>query len=166
MQFVILNPGLFRTRSIFKCLWNMSDDQADSEPWHSQNSLFKHFQAYLGIFRGIAAYSATLTDEQLRGRGEASPALFENRKKCPHFGKKDPDCIHLWVKFSIQNIVLRVSRRKNSQIFHAGPFFLVFLTKCLSKCPSSTKLQCPEKFLVAHLHSFIILFAKRSILNV
>ena len=50
MQFVILNPGLFRTRGIFKRLWNMSDDQADSEPWHSQNSLFKHFQAYLGIF--------------------------------------------------------------------------------------------------------------------
>ena len=44
---------------------------------------------------------------------------------------------------------------------------IVFLMKCLSKCPSSTKLSsCPEKFLVAHLHSGIILFAKRFILNI
>ena len=63
---------------------------------------------------------------------KASPALFENRKKCPDFGKKGPDCIHVGVKFSIQNINLRVSRRKNSKIF---PFFLVLLMKCLSKCP-------------------------------
>ena len=33
----------------------------------------------------------------------------------------------LWVKFSIQNVVLRVSNE------------YVFLTECLSKCPSFTK---------------------------
>ena len=33
-------------------------DQAYSEPWHSQNSSFKYFQEYLGIFRNIDAYSA------------------------------------------------------------------------------------------------------------
>ena len=39
-----------------------------------------------------------------------------------------------------------------------GPLFLVFLTKPLSKCPSSTNLPptSPEKFLVEHLHSGII----------
>ena len=38
----------------------MSDDQAYSETWYSQNSLFKHFQGDLGIFRDTDAYSATL----------------------------------------------------------------------------------------------------------
>ena len=49
------------------------------------------------------------------------------------------------------------------------PLFLVFLTKSLLKCPSSTNLSSPYpwsgKFLVAHLHSGIC-FAKRFILNV
>ena len=52
--------------------------------------------------------------------------------------------------------------------FPAGPFILAFLMKCLSKSPSSKTLHpsCPEKFLVAYLHSGIVLFAKHSILNV
>ena len=54
---------------------------------------------------------------QLVGRGEASPALFENRKKYTDLGKEGPDCVHLWVKFSIQNVVLQVYRRKNSKMF-------------------------------------------------
>ena len=54
----------------------MQDDRAYSGPWHCQNSLFKHFQGYLGIFRAINAYSATLTGAQLGLREEASPALF------------------------------------------------------------------------------------------
>ena len=41
--------------------------------------------------------------------GEASLVFSKNRKKCPDFGKKDPHCVHLQFKFSIQNIVLRVS---------------------------------------------------------
>ena len=40
----IQNPGLFTTRGIFKSLLTMTDDKAYSEPWHSQNNLFKHFQ--------------------------------------------------------------------------------------------------------------------------
>ena len=39
---------------------------------------------------------------------EASPALFENQKYCPDFEKKDPDCVHQLIKFSIQNVVLKV----------------------------------------------------------
>ena len=83
----------------------MSDDQAYPEPWHSQNSLFKHFQGYLGISRDTDGYSATITSVQLKGRGETSFALFKNLKRCPDYEKKDPDCAHLWVKFSIENIV-------------------------------------------------------------
>ena len=56
-----------------------TDEHAYSEPWHSQNSLFSRFQGYLGIFRDIDAYSATLTGAQL------------GRKKFPDFGKKGPD---------------------------------------------------------------------------
>ena len=36
---------------------NVRDDHAYSESWHSQNSLLKHFQGYLSIFRDINAYS-------------------------------------------------------------------------------------------------------------
>ena len=66
---------------------------------------FKHFHRYLEIFRDIDVYSATLTSAQLGRRGEDSPALFENRKKCSDFGKKGLDCVHRWVKFSIQKVV-------------------------------------------------------------
>ena len=37
--------------------------------------------------------------------------------------KQGSDCAHLWIKFFIQNVILRVSRRKNSKMFS---FFLVF----------------------------------------
>ena len=48
-----------------------------------------------------------LTGAQLGGKGEASSTIFENQKnKCPDFGGKEPDCHHLWVKFSIQSIDL------------------------------------------------------------
>ena len=127
----IQNPTLFRTRGIFKSLSNMYDDHANSELWHSRNSLFKHFQGYLEIFSDIGGYSATLTGAQLGGRGEASYALFKNRKKCPDFGKKGPDCVHLWVKFSIKNVVLRNLGEKNPKCLPAGTLFLVL------KCPSS-----------------------------
>ena len=51
-------------------------------------------------------------------RGDVSPTLFENPKKFPDFGKKVLDFVHLLVKFSVQNVVLKVSRRKNSKTFH------------------------------------------------
>ena len=51
---------------------------------------------------------------KLGGSGRP-PLPFLKIKKVPDFGKKSPDCVHLWIKFSIQNVVLRVSQRKNSQ---------------------------------------------------
>ena len=61
---------------------------------------------------------------QLGGNGEeASPTHFWKSKKVPGFWKKGPDCIHLCVKFSIQNVVLRISRTKKFQIFPCGASF-------------------------------------------
>ena len=92
----IQNHGLFRTGGIFKSLPNILDEHANSELWHSQNSLFNHFQGYLGIFRDIDAYSATLTAAQLE------------RKKFPDFGRKYPDCVFdemfFWLRICIQTL--------------------------------------------------------------
>ena len=59
---------------------------------------------------------------------------------------------HSQARNQAENIFLIVERKAQ----------IVFLTKYLSKCPSSTNpSSCLEKLLVAHLHSGIILFAKR-----
>ena len=71
-------------------------------------------------------------------------ALLPLSKKCfgkkikisLNLGKKGLDFGHLWVKSSIQNVVLRVSKTKKSKVFL---YFFVFLTKCLLKYPSSTE---------------------------
>ena len=71
---------------------------------HIQSPDIEQFiQAFSDIIRyilGFDAYSATLTGAKLRLKEEASPT-FLNRKKCPDFGKKGRDIIHLWVGFSI-----------------------------------------------------------------
>ena len=55
----------------------MEDDQAHLEPWDSQNSLFKHFQGYLGILRDIDAYLVTLKRaNSRRGRWGGLPDPF------------------------------------------------------------------------------------------
>ena len=84
---------------------------------------------------------------QLGGRGEVSPALFwKSKKSALIFGKKGPVIVHLCVEYSIQNVVLRVSRRKNSKNFPCrAHFFLVFLAEFLSKYPNSVKCPLPWK---------------------
>ena len=126
---------------------------------------------YSGIFndfRQTQGYRCIFIHNYKRAtkEGEGGPSLlflkigknsqiFERKALCPSF------------KFPIQNVVLRVSRRKNSKCFPAGPHFLVFLTKSLSKDPGSTNLPPYVLFLVAQLHSgIIVFFTKRSILNV
>ena len=49
-------------RHLQKPVSDIQDDQAYSEPRHSQNNFFKHFQGYLWIFRDTDAYSATPRD--------------------------------------------------------------------------------------------------------
>ena len=123
----------------------------------------------MGIFKDIDAYTITLTGAQLEGRGKVSLLFFKIEKSVLIWERKalcQPS-----VKFSIQNVVLRVSWRKTPKCFAAGPLFLVFLMKCLSKYWSTPVPQpplppCLDKFMAANLHQGIILFAKRSILNV
>ena len=88
-----------------------------------------------------------------RSGGELPCPFLKIKKSALILEKKCPDCVHPQVKFAIQNVVLRVSKRKNYKIFPCGDFFLDFLIKCLSKCPNFAKppLRCPEKFLVVRL---------------
>ena len=65
----------------------MKDNYAYSEPWHIQNSLFNPFQGFY-VYSKILMYIQSHSQTQ---RGEAS--------KYPDFGKKGPDCVHLWVQF-------------------------------------------------------------------
>ena len=128
-------------------------------------------QAFSRVFRHIHGYwykfSHTHKHASRRERG-GLPALFWKPKKCPDFGKEGPDCTHLWVRFSIQNVVLRVSRRKHSKIFSCRASFSCVFDEMFIEVPYFHKVpsSCPESRLVAHLHSSIILFAKRSILSV
>ena len=57
-----------------------------------------------------------------RGRGGASPVLFWKLRKVSWFWEEGPDFIHLSVDFSIQNRVLRVSRKKAPKFLQAGSF--------------------------------------------
>ena len=84
-------------------------------------------------------YTSNMAGAQLRGRrrGGGRPPLpyFENRKKVPWFCKKCPDCVHILVKFFIQNVILRVYSRKNSRIFSCGAFFSSVFDKMFIKVP-------------------------------
>ena len=68
-------------------------------------------------------------------RGRPPLPYFENRKKVPRFCKKCPDRDHLWVKFSIQNVILRISRIKNSNF--SLLFFSNVFDKMFIKVPQS-----------------------------
>ena len=77
-----------------------------------------------------------MADAQLRRRGRGSggrPPLpfFEIQSNCPDFG----DCVHLWVKFSIQDAVLRLSRREKSKILPCGVCFSCVFDKMFIEVP-------------------------------
>ena len=60
-------------------------------------------------------YLYQLSGTQLKGEGKGLPCpLLKIEKKGPYFRGKNPDCVHIWFKFFIQNAVLRVSSRKFS----------------------------------------------------
>ena len=50
-----------------------------------------------------------------------SPLSFKKIKEYTLFWEKGPDCVRLWVKFFIRNVVLTVSRRE-SQFFPSKVF--------------------------------------------
>ena len=81
-------------------------------------------------------------------REEAKPPLLyflKFEKDALILEKKGLDCVHLWVKFSIQNVVQEYLGEKASKMFSAEPFFVVLLMKCLLKCSSSMKPPLPWK---------------------
>ena len=82
------------------------------------------------------------------GGGKGFPCPFLRiEKKCPDFRKKGPDCVHLYVKFTIQNVVLRVSKRKKLQIFSLRDlFFWNFLRNVYQSALISRNLPCPKNF--------------------
>ena len=58
----------------------------------------------------------------VEGGGRLSCPFLKIEKSVLILGKKGPDSVYVWVKYSIQNVVLRVSRRKDSKMFPAGSF--------------------------------------------
>ena len=82
----------------------------EAESWHSQNSLFKHFQTYLGIFRDTDAYSAILTGVQLWGGGGGLPPL-------PFLTMEKKTLIMSIFGLHFPFKMFRVSTRINSKMF-------------------------------------------------
>ena len=83
-------------------------------------------KALLEIFR-ISEHpfrSATRWEEG----GDLPCPILKIRKICI-------DCVYLSVKFSSKNVVLKVSRKKNSQIFPCKTFFPGVLKKMFIKVP-------------------------------
>ena len=62
------------------------------------------------------------------GGGDAYPILFLKLQKIALILEKKPGCVNPYVKFTIQNVVLTVFKRKIFNIFPAEPFSLEFLT--------------------------------------
>ena len=71
--------------------------------------------------------------------------LMKIEKKCPDFRKKYPDCVHLWVKCLIWKAILRVSRRKNSEIFPCWAFLWCVVDKMFIEVPNSKKPRLPRQ---------------------
>ena len=118
---------------------------------------------YLSIFKDIQIYSGKLMHiqphSQARIQGEEGRLPLPFLKiECPDFRKKGPNCVHRWVKFSIQNVVLRVSRTKSTKMFPSRASF--------SAAFNRTFVEVPQFHLVVHLYSSIILFTKCCTLNV
>ena len=92
-------------------------------------------------------------------------AVFVGGLPCPYL--KIENCVHLWVRFSIQNVILGVSSRKNSKMFPCVAFFfLCFWWNVYRSATFPQNLPYHEQFLVARLHWRIILFANGFLLNI
>ena len=100
------------------------------------SSIFNYILGYSGILMHIHPHSQATSKQ-----GGGHPCTFlKIKKKSTDFGKKGPDCVHLWVKFYIQNVVLRVSKKRNSKKFPCGTFFsCVFF---FDKISPTLKITC------------------------
>ena len=82
------------------------------------------------------------------GEGGGLPYTFlEIEKSALILEKRTCNFVHPWLESSIQNVILRVSRRKSSKIFRCRAFFTCVFDKYWSKCPNFTKPLLPWKIL-------------------
>ena len=68
-------------------------------------------------------------------RNESLACSFLKTEKCALNLEKCPDRVRLWVKFLILNAVLRVTRKKNSEIFPCGAFLSHAVVKMFIEVP-------------------------------
>ena len=78
--------------------------------------MFRHIQGYWFLFSHIHRRAT-------REKRGGLPCPFWKVKTVLWPWKERPDCVHLWVQFSIQNVALRVFRRKKSKMFSCGASF-------------------------------------------
>ena len=141
------NPGLFITAKCevrqSKVRWHKIQESTkdlivseDTKCTWTRNALIE-----IHLYHFISTKKPDNSGAQLGGR-RAADEIWK-LQKVPWFKqKKGPDCIHLWAKFSIQNIGLGVSRRKNSKTFPCGAFYSWVFNE-LWNCPNSTKPFLP-----------------------
>ena len=84
--------------------------------------------------------------------GGVLPCLFWKAKIMLWFWERRAHCVLYWLKFFIQNEVLRVSKRKTPKCFPAGPFSLGFRQNVYRSvlvpwnCPSPENFWLPPAF--------------------
>ena len=129
-------------------LWKYVYHQENQKIYWELQHLFKAGHSWLCTVPFRLSFCVPVGIQRAtRGEGEVSPALFWKLKKSVLiFGKKGLVSVHLCVEYSIQNVVLRVSRRKIPKFSLRAHFFRVFLAEFLSKYPNSVKHPLPWKF--------------------
>ena len=105
--------------------------------------MFKYFQGYLGIFRDIDTYSATFTGVQLERRGKPPLLFLKIEESALIFEKKALIVFIFGLNFPFKMQFKEYTGEKTPKCF-PGHIFLMFLTKYLSKCRSSTKPPLPS----------------------
>ena len=101
----------------------------DCENIHSVNPLYLIIHSATGHFKEkygekyLIIDSTEKYEEVFSGVKSEIEALNGNKEL--FYGKKYTN-VHPQVKFAIQDVVLRVSKRKKSKVFPRGAFFLIF----------------------------------------
>ena len=80
-------------------------------------------EAFQNLLKSCLSFGGSLEDSNCRASIRPSLPFSENWKKVPWFWKKCPDSVLPWVKFSVQNVVLKISMKKTPKFFPVVPFF-------------------------------------------
>ena len=112
--------------------------------------IFKDIQAYSGILMNIQPHSQA----RKKGRGGrkwTSSTLFEIKKCVLILGRKALIVSIFGLNFPFKIQFQKYLGETLPKCFPVGPLFLVFLTKCLSKCRSSTILDIQDPSYIENL---------------